>query len=133
LTSGFRDSAGENQEFLDSPDHADKITMREKHRRTMMKASMWGAAAVAIFILLGAGAYAAETVPPDKTSEAEVASPDRKPPENIVEKRKKLLKAAAAKKAGDEEKQRKQENKAKVDKIQRKTGRTPTSWQVLNR
>jgi hypothetical protein len=99
----------------------------------MMKASFWGGAAVAILILLVAGAYAGETVPPDKKPEADVVSPDRKPPRNIIEKSEKLMKAAEAKKAADEEKQRKQEKKAKVDKIQRKTGRTPTSWQVLNR
>ena len=98
-----------------------------------MKASMWGGAALAILILLGAGAYAAETVPPDKASDAEVATPDRKSPENLIEKSEKLLKTAEKKKAADEEKQRKQEKQAKVDKIQRKTGRTPTSWQVLNR
>ncbi len=98
-----------------------------------MKVSMWGGAAVAILILMGAGAYAAETVPPDKAKDAEVSTPDRKPPKNIVEKSERLFKAAEKKKAADEEKQRKQEKKAKVDKIQRKTGRTPTSWQVLNR
>ena len=98
-----------------------------------MKASIWGGAAVAILILLGAGAYAAETVPPDKASDADVVTLNRKSPKNLVEMSEKLLKAAEAKKAADEEKQRKQEKKAKVDKIQRKTGRTPTSWQVLNR
>ena len=50
-----------------------------------------------------------------------------------MEKSEKLLKTVEEKKAADEEKQRKQEKQAKIDKIQRKTGRTPTSWQVLNR
>jgi uncharacterized protein HemX len=102
----------------------------------MMKASILGGAAIAILILLGAGAYAVETKPPDKASDAEVATPQRKSPKNLMEKGEKLLKTAEKKKAADEEKlekQEKQEQKAKVDKIQRKTGRTPTSWQVLNR
>ena len=41
-----------------------------------MKASFWGGAALAILILLGAGAYAAEPVPPDKAADAEVSHPE---------------------------------------------------------
>jgi hypothetical protein len=98
----------------------------------MMKVSMWGAAAVALVILLGASAYAAE-VPPDKGSDAEVTTPKRQSPKNLMEKSDKPMKTAEEKKIADEEKKSKQEKQAKIDKIQRKTGRTPTSWQVLNR
>ncbi len=95
-----------------------------------MKASMWGAVVVAILILLGAAAYAEETVPPGPASDADLFIVNRKSVENLYKRKEQRLKAIEAKKAADEEKQRKQ---AKVDKIQRKTGRTPTSWQVLNR
>ena len=59
-----------------------------------MKASILGGAAIAILILLGAGAYAVETKPPDKASDAEVATPQRKSPKNLMEKGEKLLKTA---------------------------------------
>jgi len=98
-----------------------------------MKASMWGAVAVTILILLGAAAYAEEIVPPDKVPDVDIFTLNRKSAETLYEMKKKRLKAVEAQKAADEEKKRKQEKQAKVDKIQRKTGRTPTSWQVLNR
>ena len=98
-----------------------------------MKASMWGGAAVAILILLGAAAYGEETVPPDKASNADLFILNRKSAETLYEMKMKRLKATEEKRAEVEAKQRKQEKQAKVDKIQRKTGRTPTSWQVLNR
>jgi hypothetical protein len=107
--------------------------MREKHRRTMMKGSIWGGAAFAFLILLAAGAYATETPPPDKAPDVETVSPKRKTPEALFEKGEKLLKDAEKNRAADEEKQRKKEKQAKIAKIQRKTGRTPTSWQVLSR
>jgi hypothetical protein len=98
-----------------------------------MKASIWGGAAVAVLILLGAAVYAEETVPPGQAADADLFTLNRKSAETLFEKREKLLRAAEKKRAADEEKQRKQEKQAKVDKLQRKTGRTPTSWQVLNR
>jgi hypothetical protein len=99
----------------------------------MMKASFWGGTALAILILSGAGAYAAEPVPPGKGADAEVTTPARKATENLIDKSEKLKKLVEKKKAADEEKRTKQEKQAKIDKIQHKTGRTPTSWQVLNR
>jgi hypothetical protein len=41
--------------------------------------------------------------------------------------------AGEAKRAEEEEKQREKEKQAKVEKIQRKTGRSSVSWQVQNR
>ncbi len=98
-----------------------------------MKASIWGGAAVAMLILLSAGVYAEETVPPGQAADVDLFTLNRKSAETLYEMKKKRLKAVEAKKVADEEKQRKQEKQAKVDKIQRQTGRTPTSWQVLNR
>jgi hypothetical protein len=99
----------------------------------MMKASMWGTVVVAILILGGAAAYGEETVPPDKAPDADLITLNRKSAETLYEMKSKRLKAVEAQKAAEGEKKRKQEKQAKVDKIQRKTGRTPTSWQVLNR
>ncbi len=98
-----------------------------------MKASMWGGAAMAILILLGAAAYGEETVPPGKASNADLFILNRKSAETLYEMKRKRLKATEEKRAEVEAKQRRQEKQAKVDKIQRKTGRTPASWQVLNR
>ena len=98
-----------------------------------MKASRWGGAAVAILILLGAAAYGEETVPPDQASNADLIIVNRKSAETLYEMKKKRLQATEEKRAEVEAKQRKQEKQARVDKFQRKTGRTPTSWQVLNR
>jgi hypothetical protein len=50
---------------------------------------------------------------------------------SLKEQRLKVAQAQKAKK--EEEKLSEQKKKAKVDKIQRKTGRTPTSWQFMNR
>jgi hypothetical protein len=99
----------------------------------MMKASRWGGVAVAIFILLGAAAYGEETVPPDKASDADLFTLNRKSAETLYEMKKKRLKVIEEKRAEVEAKQREKEKQAKIDRIQGKTGRTPTSWQVLNR
>jgi hypothetical protein len=119
--------------FLNSPQDADKVIIRQKQRRTIMKASMWGGAALAICIMLSAAAYAAEPIPPDRAPDVDVVTPKRKSPENLIEKSEKLVKEVEKKKAADEAKREEQDKKAKVDKFQQKTGRTPKSWQVLNR
>ena len=97
-----------------------------------MKASFWGAVALAILIS-GAVAYGKEAVP--AAAEPEVVSRPVKrnsaeSPSSLKEQR---PQGAEAKRAEAEQKQREQEKKAKLEKIQRKTGRTPSSWQVLNR
>jgi hypothetical protein len=99
----------------------------------MMKVSLLGGAAVAILILLGAGAYAAETGPSDKRPDADLFILNRKSAETLYEMKMKRLKAIEGKKAEVEAKQREKEKRAKMDRIQGKTGRAPTSWQVLNR
>jgi hypothetical protein len=99
----------------------------------MMKASILGGAAVALLILLGAGAYAAETGQPDKGRDADLFILNRKSLETLYEMKMKRLKAIEEKKAEVEAKQREKEKRAKIDRIQGKTGRAPTSWQVLNR
>ena len=98
-----------------------------------MKASILGGAAVALLILLGAGAYAAETGPPDKGPDADLFVLNRKSAETLYEMKIKRLKAIEGKKAEVEAKQREKEKREKIDRIQGKTGRAPTSWQVLNR
>jgi hypothetical protein len=98
-----------------------------------MKTSIWGGAAVAILILLGAAAYAEETAPPGKAPDGYIFTLNNKSAETLYEMKEQRLKAAAAKSAAQEEKQREKEKKAKVDRLQGKTGRSATSWQVLNR
>lgn len=98
-----------------------------------MRSPILGGVAVAILILAGAGVCAEETKPPDKAPDGQVATLTRKPGETPYEMRERWLKAVEAKKAADEAKQKEQEKKAQVERIQKKTGRTATSWQVLNR
>ena len=82
-----------------------------------MKASMWGAVAVAILILLGAAAYAEETVPPGQASDADLFIVNRKSVENLYKRKEQRLKAVEAKKAADEEKQRKRRGRRKSIKF----------------
>jgi hypothetical protein len=103
-----------------------------------MKASFWGAAAVAILVLAGTAAYGKEA-PPTKAAPTKAESEEVSPPgnRNSAESRNRLkeqrLQGAEAKRAEDEEKLREKEKQAKIEKIQRKTGRTTISWQVQNR
>jgi hypothetical protein len=103
----------------------------KNHRRVMMKTALWTAAA--ILILLGAAAYAEETTPTGKGPDGYIFTLNRKSAETLYERKEQGLKAAEAKRAQEEEKQQQIDQKAKVEKVQRKTGRTATSWQVLNR
>ncbi len=70
---------------------------------------------------------------PTNASDADLVILNRKSAETLYEMKKKRLQATEEKRAEVEGKQREQEKQGRVDKIQRKTGRTPTSWQVLNR
>ena len=97
-----------------------------------MKASFWGAVALAILILAPA-AYGKKAAPAGAEPEPVSRPVNRNSPENLYSSKEQRLQAAEAKRAEEEQKQREQEKKAKVDKIQRKTGRTASSWQVLNR
>ena len=99
----------------------------------MMKASICGGAAIAILILLGAAAYAEEAAPTGNAPDGYIFTLNRKTAETFCEMKEQRLKAAQAQKAKDEEKLSEQKKMAKVDKMQRKTGRTATSWQVMNR
>ena len=98
-----------------------------------MKASIWGAAATAILILSGGAAYAEEAAPTGKAPDGYIFPVNKKSAETFYEMKEQRLKAAQEKKAKEDEKLNEKEKKAKVDKIQRKTGRTASSWQVKNR
>ena len=65
----------------------------------MMKTSMWGAVAVAILILLGAAAYAEETVPPGPASDADLFIVNRKSVENLYKRKEQRLKASRGEKS----------------------------------
>jgi hypothetical protein len=99
----------------------------------MTQALLCGGAAVAILILLGAAVYAEEAAPTGNAPDGYIFTLNRKTAETFYEMKEQRLKAAQAQKAKEEEKLCAQKKKAKVDKIQRKTGRTATSWQVKNR
>lgn len=97
-----------------------------------MKISSWGAAVIAGLILFGAAAYAEEPAPPAPHGPYLVPiNRNTLDYMNSVHERQKQ--EAAAQKAAKEEKQRQEEKQAKVGKLERKTGRKATSWQVLNR
>jgi hypothetical protein len=98
-----------------------------------MQASIWGGAAVAILILLCAAAYAEETAPAEKAPDGYIFTLNRKSAETLCDMKEQRLKAAAARRTAQEEKQREKAKKAKIERLQGKTGRTTTSWQVLNR
>jgi hypothetical protein len=99
----------------------------------MMKASICAGAAVAILILLGVAAYAEEAAPTGKAPDGYIFSLNQKSAETLYEMKEQRLKAAQTQKAKEEEKLSEQKKMVKADKIQRKTGRTATSWQVMNR
>jgi hypothetical protein len=98
-----------------------------------MKASICGGVAVAILILLGAAAYAEEAAPSGKPADGYIFTLNQKSAETLYNMKEQRLKAIEARKADQEEKVRTQEKKAKAERLQGKTGRTATSWQVLNR
>ena len=98
-----------------------------------MKGSLGVMAATVFLILLGATAYAEEAAPTGGASDGYIFPINRKSAEALSEKKEQRLKAAEAQRAKEEEKLREKEKKDKVDKIQRKTGRTTKSWQVLSR
>jgi hypothetical protein len=98
----------------------------------MMKTALWAVAA--ILILSGAAVYAGDAPSADKAlDDAYIFPINSKSAASLYERKEQRLKAAEAKRAGEEEKQREKDQKAKVEKVQRKTGRTVISWQVQNR
>jgi hypothetical protein len=99
----------------------------------MMQASSWVVAMAAILILSGNAAYAEESEPSGKPADGYIFTLNQKSAETLYEMKEHRLKAIEARKAEQEAKARKQEKKAKVDRLQGKTGRSATSWQVLNR
>jgi hypothetical protein len=99
----------------------------------MGKASICGGALIVILIWLGTAASAEERAPTDKASDGYVFPINRKSAETLYEMKEQRLRAAQAHQAKEEEKLNEEKKKTKVEKIQRKTGRTATSWQVMNR
>jgi hypothetical protein len=99
----------------------------------MMKGLCRCVAVVSILMLLGAAAYADEATPKGEASGGFLMPLNRKSAEYIYNLKEQRAQAAAAQKAQEENKLRKQERKAKADKLQRKTGRKASSWQVLHR
>jgi hypothetical protein len=99
----------------------------------MMQASFWVVAMAAILILSGDAAYAEEAAPTGKPADGYIFTLNQKSAETLYNMKENRLKAIEARKAEQEEKVRKQEKKAKVERLQGKTGRTASSWQVLNR
>ncbi|MGA9753622.1 MAG: hypothetical protein WBV23_00610 [Desulfobaccales bacterium] len=98
-----------------------------------MKVSIWSAVIAAILILFCAAAYAEEAAPTGKAPDGYIFPLNRKTAETFYEMKEYRSKAAQAQKAKEEEKLSEQKKEAKVERIQGKTGRTATSWQVLNR
>ncbi|MGA9755385.1 MAG: hypothetical protein WBV23_09610 [Desulfobaccales bacterium] len=107
--------------------------MKTLVRLLMTKASICGGAAVAILILLGAAAYADEAAPTGNAPDGYIFTLNRKTAETFYEMKEQRVKAVQSQKDKEEEKLSEQKKMAKVDKIQRKTGRTATSWQLMNR
>lgn len=98
-----------------------------------MKVGIWSAVIAAILILFCAAAFAKEGAPSGEAADGYIFSLNRKSADSLYSLKEQRLKAVEAKKAEAEEKLREQEQKAKVDKIGRKTNRQAKSWQVLNR
>ena len=97
------------------------------------QASFWVAAMAAILILAGDAAYAEEAAQTGKPADGYIFTLNPKSAETLYKMKEHRLKAIEARKAEQEEKVSKQEKKAKVERLQGKTGRTASSWQVLNR
>jgi hypothetical protein len=98
-----------------------------------MRGVWYGVAATVLLLLLGAGPYVNQARAEGETSDGDILPINRKTLESQSKKKEQRLQVAEAQKAKEEEKQQEKEKKAKLDKLQRKTGRTASSWQVLNR
>ncbi len=98
-----------------------------------MKTSFWVVATAAILILSGDAAYAEEAAPTGNAPDGYIFTLNKKSAETLYDMKEQRLKAVQAQKTEQEEKVSKQEKKAKAERLQGKTGRTATSWQVLNR
>lgn len=99
----------------------------------MKQVSICGGALLAILILSGAAAYADEAASNGKSADGYIFTLNQKSAESLYNMKEQRTKAIEARKAEQEDKACKQAQKAKIDKLQGKTGRTATSWQVLNR
>ena len=91
-----------------------------------MKAPFLGVAVIAGLLMLSAVAYAEEAAPPPEAPKARLVPLNRNTLERL---QKENQEAAAVQKAKEDEKYQ----KAKVDKIERRTGQKSKSWQVQNR
>jgi hypothetical protein len=99
----------------------------------MTQASCWVVATAAVLILSGGAAFADEPTSTGKAADGYIFTLNNKSAETLYNMKEKRLKAIEASQAAQEEKISKQEKKAKCERLQGKTGRTATSWQVLNR
>ncbi|MGO8762438.1 MAG: hypothetical protein ACLP2P_10665 [Desulfobaccales bacterium] len=99
----------------------------------MKQVSICGGALLAILILSGVAAYADEAASNGKAADGYIFTLNQKSAESLYNMKEQRTKALEARKAEQEDKACKQAKKAKIDKLQGKTGRTATSWQVLNR
>jgi hypothetical protein len=99
----------------------------------MKQVSICGGALLAILILSGAAAYADEAASNGKAADGYIFTLNQKSAESLYNMKEQRTKVIEARKAEQEDKACKQAKKAKIDKLQGKTGRTATSWQVLNR
>ena len=97
------------------------------------QASLWAVLAAAGLILSGSAAYADEPAPTGKAADGYIFTLNNKSAETLYNMKEKRLKAIEASQAAQEEKACKAEKKAKCERLQGKTGRSATSWQVLNR
>jgi hypothetical protein len=97
-----------------------------------MKVAIWSAVIAAMLILFCAAAYAKDGAASGEAADGYIFSLNRKSADTLYSMKEQRLKALEAKKAEESEKVGEKAKKAKIDKIQGKTGRTATSWQVLN-
>ena len=82
-----------------------------------------------LFMLSGV-AYAEEAAPPPQTPKATLVPLNR---DTLERMQKEDEAAAAAQKASEAKKYQQAQKKAKVEKIERRTGKKSKSWQVQNR
>jgi hypothetical protein len=96
-------------------------------------ACFWAVLAAAGLILSVSAVNAEESAPSGQQADGYIFTMNPKSAEALYEMKERRMKAVETRRAELEAKARKQEKKAKIDKLQGKTGRVAKSWQVLNR
>lgn len=95
-----------------------------------MKIWFWRVALIVSLVMAGAAAAAEEAAPKVEQPEGKVVPITKNSLQHLkAEKQKKV----EAQKAVEDEKSREQEKKDKTDKLERKLGHKPKSWQLQNR